>query len=144
MTQWEPPAQRAFQQTAARKLVKLIRTTDDVAVKVAARERLRLLPVEVAQDAMNEAPRQSRTQDIQAEYQKRLEQDPSAKPPLIVKVAIAGSGDDAWRTHLDFDGLLVSEDLKNGAKFVDNVVHYKKKELELNFAGPGAGNTTGV
>jgi hypothetical protein len=142
MTEWEPPAQRAFQQAAARKLVKIIRTTEDVAVKVMARERLRLLPVEVAQDAMNEAPRQGRSQDLMAEYQKRLETDPSAKPPLIVKVAIAGSGDDAWRTHVDFDGLLVNEDLKKQPS--GNVVHYKKKELELNFAGPGAGNTTGV
>lgn len=142
MTQWEPPAQRAFQQAAARKLVKLIRTTDDVALKVAARERLRLLPVDVAQDAMNEAPRASRSDDLMAEYQKRLETDPAAKPPLIVKVTIAGSGDDAWRTHVDFNGLLVNEDLKKQAS--GNVVHYKRKELELNFAGPGAGNTTGL
>lgn len=142
MTEWEPPAQRAFQQAAARKLVKLIRTTSDVAIKVAARERLRLLPADVAQEAMNEAPRQSRSQDLMAEYEKRLETDPSAKPPLIVKVSIAGSGDDAWRTHVDFNGLLVNEEMQKVAG--GKVVHYKRKELELNFAGPGAGNTTGV
>lgn len=129
---------------AARRLVKLIRATEDMAVKVAARERLRMLPVEVVQDVINEAPRQGRSKDIQAEYQQRLEKDPSAKPPLIVKVSIAGSGDDAWRTHVDFDGLLVNEAVAGSTKHTDNVVHYTgRKAHEINVAGPGAGNTTG-
>lgn len=129
---------------AARRLVKLIGATEDVAVQLAARERLRMLPEEVRQDVMNEAPRQGRSKDIRAEYEKRLEADPSAKPPLIVKVSIAGSGDDAWRTHVDFDGLLVDDRVKGSTKHTHNVVHYTgRKAHEINVAGPGAGNTTG-
>jgi hypothetical protein len=129
----------------ARKLVKLIRATGDVAVKAAASERLKKIPADVVQGITDEAPRWGRSQDIKDEYLMRLEKDPTAKPPLIVKVSIAGSGDDAWRTHVDFDGLLVDDGLKNSVKHADNVVHYTgRKAQELSFAGPGASNTKGA
>lgn len=144
MTGWEPPPQRAFQMAVARKLVKLIKLTGDVAVKAAASERLQKIPADVVQAITDEAPRWGRSQDIKDEYLMRLEKDATAKPPLIVKVSIAGSGDDAWRTHVNFDGLLVDDGMKNSVKHTDNVVHYTgRKAQELSFAGPGAGNTKG-
>jgi hypothetical protein len=111
------------------------------------------LPTDVTDQVKSEAPFQGRRKDLQQEFDKRLaeweEKGGQGEPPLqplFVKLAVAGSGDGAWRTHCDADGVLVNKDLEDtkGTVGEAGTVAYTKKSFDWNFAGPGGPGSGGM
>jgi hypothetical protein len=134
----DPNAPRAHQVVTARRLLKDGKSDSPEYLA---------LPEDVRQQVENEPASQGRRKDIEQEFQEQLEAWEAAGgegeapiPPLVVKLAVGGSGDAAWRTHCDIKGVLTDEGLKATKQQVGKAktVYYTgSREHSWNFAGPG-------
>lgn len=95
-----------------------------------------------------------RRKDIEDEYKRELaaweaqegDKGEAPKQPLVVRLAIGGSGDAAWRTHCNIEGAMSDEDLaktKTLTGKAKTVYYTGTKEYDWNFAGPGGPGTSG-
>ena len=151
-------AARAHQVVDARRLHKKINAAKSDEERKELEAKLGELPPDVqaqVEKEQRELTRQGRRRDIQEKFEQALKdwqdaggEGPAPRQPLVVRLAIGGSGDAAWRTHCDIKGILTDEDLKKTKQAAgdENTVHYTHgsgtREYEWNFAGPGAPDTT--
>ncbi len=142
-------AARAHQVVEARRMVKHGLTETD---------EFKALPDDVKVQVLeNEAglKSQGRRKDIKEEYTRQLQEweskegEKGERPvePLVVRLAIGGSGDAAWRTHCDIKGAMTVADKakleKHTTGDAKTVYYTGTKTHDWNFAGPGASGTTG-
>ncbi len=139
-----------------------IRTTDryaaDPGLQLAVQLRLSKLPPEILAEASNRwaddptmldgvQVRRSRRLALEAEHQGRLQSDPDAKMPLVVKVLIAGSGYNGWATQVESNsGAVLNWEREDDPDDGVESTRYgrdKGKGTELMFAGPGGTETKG-